>query len=253
MVASPYRKEHDMSPEQFQRPKRPVTRVFIHCTASSRPEHDNVETVRMWHKDRGWADIGYHFMIHSNGGISAGRDIEKTPAAQKGHNTGTIAITLHGGQYGVDDFSLAQRKALVKFCDAIDDAYGSDITFHGHEEVANRACPVLDYRTLLNLGPKGYMLRKRSSLGSSRTIRTGRTGMATSTIGASGLTVATAFEMVKNARTTADEVSTNLDWLLAQPLYVWGIFGAIILFAAQSLYFGRINFFRKQDHERGYK
>lgn len=238
---------------QFIRPKRPIDRVFIHCTASSRPEHDNIETIRGWHLDRGWSDVGYHFMIHRDGKISAGRDIEQTPAAQKGHNTGTIAVSLHGGQHGQDDFSPEQRQALVMFCDAIDNAYDGNVTFHGHEEVANKACPVLDYRTLLHLGTQGHMLRQHAKLENSRTIRTGRTGMATSTIGASGLTVATALEVAKNARSTADEVSTNLDWLFAQPLYVWIIFGAIILFAAHSLYFGRINFFRKQDHERGYK
>ncbi len=46
----------------FQKPDRPVDRVFIHCSASDRPEHDDVEIIRKWHTDppphgRGWSDI----------------------------------------------------------------------------------------------------------------------------------------------------------------------------------------------------
>lgn len=237
---------------QFTRPRRSVSRVFIHCTASSRPEHDDIDVIREWHLDRGFADVGYHAMIHEDGGISWGRSLEKIPAAQKGHNDGSIAIALHGGQDGANDFSPEQYQALLSLCEAIDDQY-EDITFHGHSEVANKACPVIDYRTLLNLGPKGHMLRVRPQLADSRTIRTGRTGMATSTVGAVGLSAATALEVVDNARETASEVGEHANWLVSQPFYVWLIFGAIILFAAHTLYFSRMNFFRKQDHDRGYK
>jgi N-acetylmuramoyl-L-alanine amidase len=141
----------------FTRPNRPVDRVFLHCTASSYDHHDDIEVVRAWHLGRGWSDVGYHFMIHKDGSISAGRDLEKTPAAQKGHNKGTIAIAMHGGQDAKDDFSTKQIIALRDFCEDIRNAYGGAITFHGHSEVVIRDCPVYDYKAYLKLAPDGRM------------------------------------------------------------------------------------------------
>lgn len=139
----------------FLKPKRPISRVFIHCTASDRPEHDNVETIRAWHKARGWSDIGYHYLIHKDGTRSAGRSTELTPAAQAGHNTGTIAIALHG--LDRSKFTVAQFTKLSEMCREIDAAYGGKVTFHGHCEVAAKACPVFDYRAVLGLDAKGRL------------------------------------------------------------------------------------------------
>ena len=43
---------------QFIKPNRRVDRIFLHCSASDVPAHDNVETIRKWHLDRGFDDIG---------------------------------------------------------------------------------------------------------------------------------------------------------------------------------------------------
>ena len=47
----------------FSKPSRQVDRVFVHCTATDNPAHDNIKTIRKWHTDpkpkgRGWSDIG---------------------------------------------------------------------------------------------------------------------------------------------------------------------------------------------------
>lgn len=139
----------------FSKPKRPISRVFIHCTASDNPAHDNVETITAWHKARGFSTIGYHFLIHKDGRVSPGRSLELTPAAQSGHNTGTIAISLHGLDRA--KFTGAQFSALRDLCVEIYDAYNGEVTYHGHCEVANKACPVFDYRSVLSLSPKGVM------------------------------------------------------------------------------------------------
>jgi len=76
----------------FQKPKRKIHRVFIHCSASDHAHHDNVATMKQWHLARGFSDIGYHFFIQKDGTLEYGRDSEKTPAAQKGHNLNTLAI-----------------------------------------------------------------------------------------------------------------------------------------------------------------
>ena len=61
----------------FTKPKRDIDRVFLHCSASSRPEHGDIEIIRDWHKRRGWNDVGYHFFIPFGGELQVGRNIEK--------------------------------------------------------------------------------------------------------------------------------------------------------------------------------
>jgi len=140
---------------QFVKPNRRVDRVFLHCSASDVPAHDTVETIREWHLGRGFNDIGYHFFIHKNGDMSQGRDIEKTPAAQRGHNLRTIAICLHGLRE--EKFTELQYKALKVLCLDIDKAYLKQVSFHGHCEVSSKACPVFDYKKILKLDKYGSL------------------------------------------------------------------------------------------------
>ena len=85
----------------FQKPNRHAYNVFIHCSASDNPKHDDVDVIRKWHVDeppygRGWSDIGYHYFIKKDGTLEIGRSLERTPAAQRGYNRGSFAICLHG-------------------------------------------------------------------------------------------------------------------------------------------------------------
>lgn len=141
---------------KITKPARPVFKVFIHCSASDYPAHDNAETMDNWHKERGWSGIGYHFFIKKDGTIQAGRNIEKTPAAQKNHNTGSIAICVHGLKK--ENFTKEQRGALKALCLILNRLYRGGITYHGHREVEpNKECPVFDYRAWLDLDKNGRM------------------------------------------------------------------------------------------------
>ena len=140
---------------KFIKPARAVRRVFLHCSASDNPAHDSVAVIDRWHKEKGWAGCGYHFFIRRDGTLELGRDLEKTPAAQEGNNTGTIAICLHG--LSVEKFTDAQFATLRNLCGQIERAYQGAITFHGHCEVAKKTCPVFDYRKLLGLNANGQM------------------------------------------------------------------------------------------------
>lgn len=145
-----------------KKPARKVTKVFIHCSASDNPKHDDVAVMKKWHTSpdpndpsKPWSDVGYHFFIKKDGTLQPGRPLEKTPSAQGGHNTGTIAICVHGLKK--ENFTTAQFQTLQMLCQEIDIAYGRQITFHGHCEVSAKACPVFDYKRLLNLDMLGHM------------------------------------------------------------------------------------------------
>ncbi len=136
--------------------ERAVSRVFVHYSYSDNPSHDNVETIRRWHLARGFSDVGYHFFVRKNGRIEKGRDLDKTPAAQKGNNTGTIAICLHGKEENYP--SPEQEKSLRALCMALNFRYDG-LTFHGHKEVADTSCPgSLDYKGILGLNDLGVMV-----------------------------------------------------------------------------------------------
>lgn len=132
--------------------ERPINKVFIHCSASDNPAHDKIAVIKQWHLQRGFKDVGYHFFIRKSGKIEAGRPLDIKPAAQEHHNTGSIAICLHGLEK--DKFTDEQFDTLNALCDEIQSVY-SDITFHGHCEVSDKSCPVFDYRRVLGLDKNG--------------------------------------------------------------------------------------------------
>jgi N-acetylmuramoyl-L-alanine amidase len=140
----------------YIKPRRPISRVFLHCSASDNPKHDNIATMTAWHLARGFATIGYHFFITKAGLILNGRSLESDPAAQAGHNKGSIAVCLHG--LDVAAFTEAQFFALRRLCLAIEAVHGvGRLSYHGHREVAAKACPVFDYKTVLKLDKFGRL------------------------------------------------------------------------------------------------
>lgn len=137
----------------FQKPQRKVSKVFIHCSDSDIQAHDNIKTIREWHLARGFNDVGYHYFIRKTGQIENGRPLKDVPAAQEGHNTGSIAICVSGSK----EYTKQSMEALKTLCIAINKAYNGNITFHGHCEVSSKACPVFDYKSVLKLNAGGYL------------------------------------------------------------------------------------------------
>lgn len=147
----------ELSQFEFVIPKRFVNKIFIHCSASDRPEDDNVKTINQWHIARGWQEIGYNYYIDKQGRLWPGRELAKIPAAQHGYNTGSIAICCGGNNY----FSVAQMFKLEEVCHAINDTFlktGKTITFHGHCEVnSHKTCPNFDYKNVLKIDDAGKL------------------------------------------------------------------------------------------------
>jgi N-acetylmuramoyl-L-alanine amidase len=131
---------------------RPIHEIIIHATATpanwraGQPTSAKVAEVRRWHLDRGWSDIGYHYLIDFDGSIATGRPLERVGAHVQGHNTGSVGIALFGGKGGVadgmfeDNYTPAQDKALRGLIGRLKAVY--PITqISGHNEYANKACP----------------------------------------------------------------------------------------------------------------
>ncbi|MEM9129928.1 MAG: N-acetylmuramoyl-L-alanine amidase [Pseudomonadota bacterium] len=133
---------------------RRVDEIIIHCTAtraewwSTRTVKQKTAEVRKWHvEDRGWSDIGYHFLIDRDGKVATGRPIDRDGAHVRGHNKGTIGIALFGGHGGNEDdtfddhFTPAQDAALRKMIAHLKDSYPTISKITGHHEYSAKACP----------------------------------------------------------------------------------------------------------------
>ena len=65
--------------------KREITKIIIHCSATREGQNISTETIRTWHmRDRGWSDIGYHYVIGLDGIIDYGRGVSRIGAHTKG-------------------------------------------------------------------------------------------------------------------------------------------------------------------------
>jgi N-acetylmuramoyl-L-alanine amidase len=112
-----------------------IRRVFIHCTATRAGQDVSAATIRKWHKDRGWSDIGYHFVIRLDGRIEKGRAEDRPGSHVAGFNTGSIGVVYVGGLDAqgkpADTRTPAQRDAMRALVAALVRAYpGSQVLGH---------------------------------------------------------------------------------------------------------------------------
>ena len=127
---------------------RSITEIIIHCTATPAGRETTVADVRRWHKARGFADIGYHYLIYIDGSVHEGRPIEKVGAHCLGHNAHSIGVCYVGGLSAdgkcAEDTRTAAQKQSLRTMLRILKRHFPNVTIHGHNEFANKACPCFD-------------------------------------------------------------------------------------------------------------
>lgn len=136
--------------------KRPFDTIIIHCTATRAGRDFHVGDMRVWHQQRGWADIGYHYLITLDGTIEAGRDIDLVGSHCHGHNIGSVGICYVGGLDAdgkpADTRTQAQRKALARLIwrltlEAMNHGW-SVPKVRGHRDFNHtKECPCFDARS----------------------------------------------------------------------------------------------------------
>lgn len=110
----------------------------IHHTASPR-DTTTFEDVEKWHKARGFAKIGYSYLITADGVIHKGRAEGLELAACKGHNKNAIAISVCGN-FENEVPTEEQLHALFNLVSEVKDRY-PDVQVKGHRDLAATACP----------------------------------------------------------------------------------------------------------------
>ena len=127
---------------------RKINEIIVHCSATPEGRHVTVGQIRSWHKQRGFKDIGYHYVIYLDGSIHAGRDESVVGAHCTGHNRFSIGVCYVGGvakdcNTPKDTRTAAQKAALLSLLKLLKKKYpGASI--HGHRDFAAKACPSFD-------------------------------------------------------------------------------------------------------------
>jgi len=146
---------------QIPIPVKDRTHIGIHHSASS---FGYAELIDSWHRQRGFNEIGYHFIIHNGtyypmGFIETGRNVNETPAAHKPKNTDSIAIVVIGdfSQTVIDNNLDARAMSLALLVNWLREKKGIELydpdspdpdnpqpLVMGHREIAPTQCPGLN-------------------------------------------------------------------------------------------------------------
>jgi N-acetylmuramoyl-L-alanine amidase len=92
---------------------RQINKIILHCSASGIASHDNIQTIANWHTERGFLDIGYHYVIVKNGSVYEGRPLEAVGAHCRGQNHDSVGICLTGLDYFTSE-QFSSLRDLVK-------------------------------------------------------------------------------------------------------------------------------------------
>jgi len=127
---------------------REVNEIIIHCTATRADQHVTLADINRWHRERGFAKIGYHYVIDRDGRILTGRDEREVGAHCEGRNANSIGIAYIGGLCpstgkNADTRTKKQKEALeyliISICMRLNIAQ-----IVGHSEYTKKDCPCFD-------------------------------------------------------------------------------------------------------------
>lgn len=98
---------------------RAIKRIVLHTDG---PEYVNGDKapgtdhsagqIRLAHLRRGWSDIGYHYVIRTNGHIEIGRPLGLPGAHAKGYNYTSIGVCC-SGHGDLEEWTLEQIASVV--------------------------------------------------------------------------------------------------------------------------------------------
>lgn len=130
------------------RASRRIDEIIIHCTATPEGRDVSVASIRGWHLQNGWKDIGYHWIVMLDGTVKPGRPEAQVGSHVAGHNTGTLGVVYVGGVDAKGDpkdtRTPAQKAALLAHVRALIARYPTVKKVTGHNQYAAKACPSFD-------------------------------------------------------------------------------------------------------------
>ncbi|MEN5084247.1 peptidoglycan-binding protein [Bosea sp. TWI1241] len=128
---------------------RAIDEIIWHCAATAEGKDFTVADIRAWHKQRGFSDIGYHYVVYRDGRIMLGRPVGQQGAhcADGGKNRGTIGCCYIGGvaadgKTPKDTRTAAQRASMLWLTRELARKHRGVRRVNGHNDYTNaKACP----------------------------------------------------------------------------------------------------------------
>jgi N-acetylmuramoyl-L-alanine amidase len=123
---------------------RKINEIFVHCSATPEGKDYTVADIDKWHKQRGFSQVGYHYVVYRDGTVHDGRPVEKVGAHARGHNRNSIGICYIGG---VDGTGTPKDTRTEEQCESIENLLYDMVEqypgakIRGHNEVSAKACP----------------------------------------------------------------------------------------------------------------
>jgi N-acetylmuramoyl-L-alanine amidase len=126
-----------------------VERITVHHEGSEVVTFDDVpdvikrmESIRVYHAvDRGWGDIGYHFVIDRAGRVWQGRDLAYQGAHVRDHNPHNIGVMVMGN-FDLQSPTSAQLTTLRATLITLQKSYRVPIQrVYTHQELMSTECP----------------------------------------------------------------------------------------------------------------
>lgn len=150
MDTSWYRPRTSWSGQQIDvsniEPMQPIYRITVHHSGDAEDATgdpaDHLRQFERAHKAKGWACIGYHFVIARDGTVFEARPLKFQGAHATGdNNIGNIGVCLMGN-FDNRPIPAAQRKALEDTIARLRKRYGIARTqLYGHRDFKTTDCP----------------------------------------------------------------------------------------------------------------
>ena len=119
--------------------------LIVHCSATAEGRDFRAKDIDAWHRNQGWSEIGYHYVIDLDGTVEKGRDESKAGAHCVGYNNKSLGICYIGGlardsKTPKDTRTEVQKAALIKLLKELKAKY-PNAKIVGHSQFAKKACP----------------------------------------------------------------------------------------------------------------
>lgn len=118
------------------------THIIVHTTAAQRDV--SIEEVRRWHKQRGWSDVGYHYLIRKDGTVEKGRadNVKGAHCRDMGMNSKALGVCL-SGHGDLEPWTWQQTESFARLVRGLMQKHGiAKQNVLGHRETgAPKTCP----------------------------------------------------------------------------------------------------------------
>lgn len=127
---------------------RTITHIIVHCSATRADQNLTAADIDKMHRTRGFAKIGYHWVIKRDGTLEPGRNEKETGAHVTGWNAKSIGICMIGGAnqkgQGEANFTDEQFTALDGLLKTLKSRYSSAKIIGHRDTGAKKDCPSFD-------------------------------------------------------------------------------------------------------------